>query len=49
MVVDCAGAVTMLVMFLGASIPFMDNDNPQRKPAYVEYIRPASALLPLRK
>jgi steroid 5-alpha reductase family enzyme len=41
------GAVTMLVMFLGASIPFMDKRNLQRKPAYAEYMRRTSALLPL--
>jgi steroid 5-alpha reductase family enzyme len=41
------GAVTMLVMFLGASIPFMDNRNLQRKPACTEYMRRTSALLSL--
>jgi steroid 5-alpha reductase family enzyme len=41
------GAVTMLAMFLFASIPFMDKRNLQRKPAYAEYMRRTSALLPL--
>jgi steroid 5-alpha reductase family enzyme len=41
------GALTMLAMFLFASIPFMDQRNLQRKPAYAEYMRRTSALLPL--
>lgn len=41
------GAVAMLAMFLFASIPFMDNRSKERRPAYAEYMKKTSALLPL--
>jgi steroid 5-alpha reductase family enzyme len=41
------GALSMTAMFLFASIPFMDNRSVERRPAYAEYMKKTSALVPL--
>lgn len=41
------GALGMAAMFAFASIPFMDKRNVARKPAYAEYMKRTSALIPL--
>jgi steroid 5-alpha reductase family enzyme len=41
------GALSMTAMFMFASIPFMDNRSRERRPAYGEYMRKVSAIVPL--
>lgn len=41
------GALSMTGLFLFASIPFMDNRSLERRPAYGDYMRRVSALVPL--
>jgi steroid 5-alpha reductase family enzyme len=41
------GALTMTGMFLFASLPFMDNRSLERRPAYAEYMKKVSGLVPL--
>lgn len=41
------GVVAMLAMFLGASIPMLDGRSEARRPAFADYRRRTSALIPL--
>ncbi|MFX4952353.1 DUF1295 domain-containing protein, partial [Acinetobacter baumannii] len=41
------GALAMTAMFVFASIPLMDQRSVERRPAYAEYMRRVSALVPL--
>lgn len=41
------GVVAMIAMFLGASIPMLDGRSEARRPAFAEYRRRTSALIPL--
>lgn len=41
------GALTMTCMFLFASLPFMDNRSLERRPAYADYMKEVSGLVPL--
>jgi len=41
------GVLAMLAMFLGASIPLLDDRSEARRPEFAEYRRRTSALLPL--
>ena len=41
------GALAMAAMFVFASIPFMDRRSLERRPAYADYMRRTSALVPL--
>ena len=43
----CPGAVAMILMFVFASVPFLDNRSLERRPAYAEYMKRTSALIPL--
>ena len=43
----CPGAVSMILMFVFASIPFLDNRSLERRPEYAEYMKRVSALVPL--
>jgi steroid 5-alpha reductase family enzyme len=41
------GTLTMTGMFLFASLPFMDNRSLERRPAYADYMKKVSGLVPL--
>lgn len=41
------GALAMTAMFVWVSVPFMDQRSVERRPAYADYMRRVSALLPL--
>lgn len=43
------GAVTMLTMFLLASIPMIDKRSIERRPAYAEHVKHVSAFVPWLK
>jgi steroid 5-alpha reductase family enzyme len=43
----CIGVIAMIAMFLGASIPMLDGRSEARRPAFADYRRRTSALIPL--
>lgn len=43
----CPGAVTMIIMFGFVSVPFLDQRSLERRPAYADYMRRVSAVVPL--
>jgi steroid 5-alpha reductase family enzyme len=43
----CAGALAMILMFVFASVPFLDNRSLERRPEYADYMRRVSAIIPL--
>ena len=43
----CAGAVSMIVMFVFVSVPFLDKRSLERRPAYADYMNRVSAIVPL--
>lgn len=43
----CPGAVAMILMFVFASVPFLDNRSLERRPEYGDYMKRVSALIPL--
>lgn len=43
----CPGAVSMIIMFVFVSVPFLDNRSLERRPEYADYMRRVSALIPL--
>ena len=43
----CLGAAAMILMFVFASVPFLDNRSLERRPAYADYMKRTSSLIPL--
>lgn len=43
----CLGAAAMILMFVFASVPFLDNRSLERRPAYADYMKRTSAIIPL--
>ncbi|MGB1581417.1 MAG: DUF1295 domain-containing protein, partial [Nevskiales bacterium] len=43
----CPGAVAMILMFVFASVPFLDNRSLERRPEYADYMKRVSAIIPL--
>lgn len=43
----CPGAISMILMFVFVSVPFLDNRSLARRPEYADYMERVSAIIPL--